>query len=537
MARGEKAMPNDIRLFRHQTAGGRIDRRDFLTGTAALGLAAAGLPPLPSAHAQDTAKKGGRLRAGLAEGSTTDTLDPRTYTDIYMISVGFATHNTLTEISPDGELVGDAAESWEASADATRWVFRLRQGIEFSDGKTMTAADVIASINYHRGEASTSAAKSNVDPIADLRADGDHAVVFELSSANADFPYLMADYHLLMMPAVDGKADWRSYVGTGGYVLESFEPGVRSTLRRNPNYWKEGRAHFDELELHVIADVNARQNAVVTGAVDLISRCDLKTAHLLAQQPGIRVEEATGFLHYTAPMNTTQAPFDDNDVRTALKYAVDREHLLETILKGHGTLGNDHPIAPSVPFHNSTLEQRTYDPDRARFHLRRAGLENLAVDLSAADAAYPGAVDASILMKEHAARAGIDINVVREPNDAYWDNVWMKKPWIASYWGGRPTCDWMFSQAYARRSNWNDTFWSHERFDILLLQGRGELDPAKRAEIYGEMQAILRDEGGAIVWAFANYVYAMSDKLQHGPHVAANWEVDGGRYVERWWFA
>ena len=112
--------------------------------------------------------------------------------------------------------------------------------------------------------------------------------VFKLASANADFPYLMADYHLLIMPAVDGKADWHNYVGTGGYVLETYEAGVRTKLKRNPNYWKDGRAHFDDVELLVIADVAARQNAVATGEVDVISRCDLKTVHLLARRPNVR---------------------------------------------------------------------------------------------------------------------------------------------------------------------------------------------------------------------------------------------------------
>ncbi len=529
-------MPNGVDLLRRRLIEGRIGRRDFLKGATALGLSAAAANSLLAGTAHAAPQKGGVLRIGLAEGSTTDSLDPQTYTDIYMISLGFGTHNTLTEINPEGELVGDIAESWDASDDAKEWTFKLRKGVEFSNGKTMTAEDVIASLNHHRGEESKSAAKSNVDPIAEIKADDANTVVFSLKSPNADFPFLMADYHLLVMPEVDGKADWQSYVGSGGYVLGDHDAGVRSTLKRNPNYWKEGRGHFDEVELLVIGDVNARQNAVATDEVDVISRCDLKTVHLLARRPGVRVEEETGFLHYTAPMNTTVAPFDNNDVRLALKYAVDREQLLEKILKGHGTLANDHPIAPSVPYH-ADLEQRVYDPDKAKFHLKKAGLDSLEIDFSAADAAFAGAVDGAVLMKEHAAAAGIDINIVREPNDGYWSNVWMKKPWVACYWGGRPTQDWMFSQAYAEGANWNDTYWSHERFNKLLLAGRGELDASKRAEIYREMQQILRDEGGVVVWAFANYVYAMADKVQHGPDVAANWELDGGRYVERWWFA
>ncbi len=529
-------MPSNVDFLHRQFIEGRIGRRGFLKGAMALGLTAGAAQSLLSGPAQAAPKKGGRLRAGLAEGGSTDSLDPGSYTDIYMITVGFATHNTLTEINPEGELVGDLVESWEASADAATWTFKIRKGVEFSNGKTLAAGDVIASLNHHRGKDSKSAAKANVDPIENMRADGDHTVVLELASGNADFPYLMADYHLLIMPEVDGKADWKNYIGSGGYTLEAHEPGVRSTLKRNPNYWKAGRAHFDELELLVIADVNARQNAVATGEVDVISRCDLKTVGLLARRPGIRVEEETGFLHYTAPMLTTQAPFDNNDVRLALKYAVNREQLMDKILKGHGTLANDQPIAPSVPFH-AELKQRAYDPDKAKFHLKKAGLSSLSVDLSAADAAFAGAVDAAVLMKEQAAPAGIDINVVREPNDGYWSNVWMKKPWSMCYWGGRPTCDWMFSTAYAEGANWNDTFWSHERFNMLLRSGRGELDSTKRAEIYREMQQIVSDEGGVLAWGFANYVYAMSDKVTHGPKVAANWELDGGRYAERWWFS
>ena len=529
-------MSHSIDDLKRHLVSGRIGRRDFMQGAAALGLTAAAAQSLMIGAAKAEPKKGGKLRAGLGEGGTTDSLDPQTYTDIYMISVGFATHNTLTEISPEGALAGDAAETWEPSADAKTWTFKLREGIEFSNGKTMTANDVIASMNHHRGEDSKSAAKSNVEPIKDMKADGDNTLVFELHDSNADFPYLMADYHLLIMPEEDGKADWQNYVGTGGYVLEDFEPGVRTTLKRNPNYWKEGRGHFDELELLVIADVNARQNAVASEEVDMISRCDLKTVHLLGRRPGVKVEEATGFLHYTAPMDTRAAPFDNNDVRLALKYGVDREQFLDKILKGHGSLGNDSPIAPSVPFH-AELEQRAYDPDKAKFHLKQAGLDSLSLDLSAADAAFAGAVDAAVLMKESLAAANIDVNVVREPNDGYWSNVWMQKPWAMCYWGGRPTCDWMFSQAYAEGANWNDTYWSHERFNMLLKAGRGELDENKRTEIYREMQQIVSDEGGVIVLAFANYVYAMRDNVTHGDSVAANWALDGGRYVERWWFS
>ncbi|MEL6481070.1 MAG: ABC transporter substrate-binding protein, partial [Pseudomonadota bacterium] len=237
-----------------------------------------------------------------------------------------------------------------------------------------------------------------------------------------------------------------------------------------------------------------------------------------------------------APMLTNTAPYDNNDLRLAIKYAIDREELVSKILRGHGAVAADSPIAPSVPFYNAEVT-RSQDLDKAKFHAKKAGYSGEELVCAAADAAYAGAVDATVLMQEQLAKAGLNMRVDRVPADGYWSNIWLKRAWCACYWGGRPTCDWMFTQAYAAGANWNDTAWENERFNMLLAEGRGETDQSKRAEIYGEMQQIVSDEGGAVVWGFANYVYAMQDKVQHGPDVAANWALDGGRWVERWWMA
>ncbi len=484
-----------------------------------------------------TPNKGGKLRIGIGHGSTTDTLDPATYTDSYMQFVGYGLRNHLTEVSNTNEITPELAESWEAADDAATWTFKLRKGVEFHNGKTLDADDVVASINHHRGEDSKSAAKAILASIENVKADGKDTVVFKLSGGSADFPYLVSDYHVAIMPAKDGKLDPHSGVGTGGYVLQSYDPGVRTALKRNPNYWKSGKAHFDEAEALVITDVTARTNALTTGEIDAMDRVDLKTAHLLKRNKNIVIQETSGTQHYTFAMHTDIAPFDNNDVRLALKFGIDREALLKTILRGHGVLGNDHPIGQSNFYHASDLPQRAYDPDKAKFHLNKAGLSSLKVDLSAADAAFAGAVDAAVLYKEHAAKVGIEINVVREPNDGYWSNVWLKKPWSAVYWGGRPTEDWMFSTAYAEGVAWNDSHFSHERFNELLKAARAELDQAKRRETYFEMQKIVSDEGGVIIPMFANYVFALSDKIGHDEKMGADKDLDGTKGMERWWFA
>ncbi|MCH8998289.1 MAG: twin-arginine translocation signal domain-containing protein [Proteobacteria bacterium] len=520
-----------------QLTGGRISRRDFMGRAAALGVTAALASTLASTALKAAAPKmGGHLRTGRGHGSTTDSLDPATYENAWISGVNYFLHNHLAEIGKDGKLTPELAESWEASADAATWRFKIRKGVEFHNGKTLDAEDVVASINHHRGEDTKSAAKPLVKPITDIKAEGKDTVVITLEGGSADFPFIISDYHLAILPAKDGVIDWQSGGGTGGYVLESFEPGVRASFKRNPNYWKENAAYFDSSELLSIGDVAARTNALSTNEIDVMDRVDIKTLHLLKRNQNIRIDETTGYAHYTFAMRTDTPPFDDNNVRMALKLSLDRDALLQNVLRGHGSVGNDHPISVANRYHAADLPQRVYDVDKAKWHLKQAGLSSLTVDLSTADAAFAGAVDAAVLYKEHAAKAGITINVVREPNDGYWSAVWMKKPWSAVYWGGRPTEDNMFSTAYAAGADWNDTFWSHDRFNKLLVEARAELNEAKRREMYVEMQGIVSNEGGVVVPMFNNYVFAMSTKVQHG-QMSGSGDLDGDKWMERWWFA
>lgn len=513
-----------------------ISRRRFLRSAAAAGALTFGLADraLPSRAESLPPKKGGHFKIGIGAGATTDSLDPATYVDSFMQTFGHSLHGYLTEVDPDGNLAGELAQSWEASKDAKVWTFKLRRGVEFHHGKTLSAEDVVASIDHHRGKQSKSAAKGIVEAIEEIKADGAETVVFVLKQGNADFPYQLDDYHLAIMPAKDGKAD-TSGIGCGGYALDSIDPGVRGISKRFANYWKPDAAWFESFEALVIHDVNARTNALTTGDIHAMDRCDLKTINLLERSPDLEVVSSRGTQHYTLPMLVDVAPFDNPDVRLALKYAINRQQLLETVLRGYGELGNDHPIASTNRFFDKNLPQREFDPEKARFHLKKAGLSELKIGLSTAEAAFSGAVNAAVLYQQDAAKAGISIDVVTEPNDGYWDNVWMKKPWSMCYWSGRPTADWMFSQVYASDASWNDTHWKNARFNELLLSARSELDDARRLEMYSEMQSICSDDGGAVIPIFANYVIALSRKVGHNK-IGSSWDLDGHRSAERWWF-
>ena len=325
---------------------GQIDRRQFIMGALAAGVI------LPSAMtmadtAMAMANKGGTLKFGKRHGSTTDSLDPGTYENGFMTQTGYMFGNHLTEVGEDGKLRPELAESIEASDDATMWTFKLRSGVEFHNGKALTGEDVVASFNHHRGEDTKSAAKGLLSAVTDIKADGNN-VTFTLEAPNADFPYIVSDYHIVIMPSADGKVDATAGIGTGPYIIENFEPGVRVIGKRNPNYFKENAAHADSVELISLLDVTARQNALMNGEVHAIDGVDPKTVALLGRNPNIEILERTGTLHYTFPMRVSIAPFDNYDLRMALKLAVNRQELVDKILLGHGAVGNDTPISPAT---------------------------------------------------------------------------------------------------------------------------------------------------------------------------------------------
>ncbi|WP_371229846.1 ABC transporter substrate-binding protein [Roseovarius sp. 2305UL8-3] len=515
-----------------QVEKGSMSRREFLGRSTALGMALSVGTGLFSQARAATPSKGGHMRLAMGHGSTSDTRDPATLTNGLQWVVAYGVANTLTELDAQGNLVGSLATEWSSSPDAKVWTFKLRDGVEFHNGKTMTAEDVIASINYHRGEDSTSVGKPVMDAVTEIKADG-NTIVVTLSEGNADFPFNFNEATFGIYPTKDNSIDWEGG-GSGGYILKSEQPGRHYEFERNPNYWKEGAAHADSIELHSITDPAARQNALITGEVDCIDRVELKTLALMSRTPGVIIEEGAGPLHYTFPMMTKMAPFDNLELRKALKFAINRQDIVDKILFGHGVVGNDHPIGPSYRYHAADIEQNSYDPDKARHHMEKSGLGDIEINLSASDAAYSGALDAAVLFQASAKDAGININVVREPNDGYWSDVWMKKPWSASYWGGYPTEDTMLSTGFAPGAAWNDTQWDHPKFNELLVAARAELDEGLRAEMYRDIQIILRDEGGNIVPMFANEVHARNDKIAHGD---LSWVrgFDGRRILERWW--
>ncbi|MCC7319732.1 MAG: ABC transporter substrate-binding protein [Rubellimicrobium sp.] len=510
-----------------------IGRRSLLLG----GSAAMALTTLSGRMARaGTPVRGGHLRVGLGDGSTQDTVDPTAVLTDAQYIIQASCRSTLVNVEPDGSLTPNLAVRWEPSDDLKQWSFEIRQGVTFHSGKPLTVEDVIASINVHRGPDSVSPVKAYVDPITDIVADGPDRITISLSAANVDFPGIFAQSRLPIVPARDGSADRATHDGTGPYVLESFEPGVRMTFTRYEDHWdKENVGFFDSAEVIIIADDAARMNALRTGQVDLINQPDLRTLELLKRDSNLVIDDNPSGRYYIFGMMSDVDPFTDRNIRLALKYAINRDEMVRKVLHGYGRIGNDQPVDPSNRFFNPNLEQREFDPDKARYYLNQAGLDSITVPLSVAEMAFAGAVTAGSLFAASAAQAGITLDVTREPDDGYFENVWLKKPFTADYWTRQPTLDAHFTQAFSQESPWNETHFRNDRFTELLVSARATLDEAARGAMYQEMQQLIHDESGAIIPMFANYVWVSTSRLRHGPVVVSN-DLDGLRCIARWWF-
>lgn len=525
-------MSNELEFLSRHVAMGRLSRRDFLGRAAALGVTAPFANMLLSSAALAQAPvRGGILKAGLQGGEATNSLDPATFLSQVPFNFAKCWGEYLVALKPGG-LENRLAEEFGASDDAKVWTFKIRQDVEFHNGKTVTAEDVVATLERHSNEDSKSGALGIMRGIESMKADG-RDVVITLKEPNADLPYLMADYHLIIQPN-GGKDAPDAGISAGSYKVAVNEPGVRYVGERFANYWQPDKEGFaDQVEIIVVNDPTARTSALQGGQVHMINRVEPKIVDLIKRVPGIEIQTVSGPGHYVFIMHCNTGPFDNADLRMALKLAMDREEMVDKILRGYGSVGNDFPINSSYPLFSDDIEQRTYDPDKAAFHYKKSGHDG-PVLLRTSEVAFPGAVDAAQLYQQTCAKAGITIEVKREPGDGYWSEVWNKQPFSTSYWGGRPTQDQMYSTAYLSSADWNDTRFFNEKFDKLLIEARAELDQDKRKNLYREMAIIVRDEGGLILPMFNQYIDAINDKVG-GYGGGVNHELMDGYALARCW--
>jgi peptide/nickel transport system substrate-binding protein len=462
-----------------------------------------------TAHAQ-TPRKGGRIRvAGTASG-VNDTLDPAKQSNHTDYCRGYMFYNGLTSL--DGTLTPQPSLAEEfTTQDARTWVFKLRRGVSFHDGKPLTPADVVFSMMRHKDAATASRAKVLADQIESVTATGPNEVTFTLTAPNADLPVILGTYHFHIVK--EGTTDFTAGIGTGPYKVKEFKPGVRSIAVRNENYWKPNRPYLDEIEFVGITDESARVNALLAGQVDLIGAVDPRSVERVKATGKHAIFETRSVSYTDLIVRLDRSPGSNRDFVLALKHLLNREQMVKTIQLGHGVVANDQPIAATNRFHFKGLAQRPYDPEKAKWHLQRADIGSTTIPVVASPAAT-SSVEMALVLQQAARQIGLNLEVKRMPADGYWSTHWMKHPVGFGNINARPSADLALTLFFKSDAPWNEAGWKNEKFDQLLVAARGETDAAKRAQMYADMQVMIHNEGGIGIPMFISSIDGHNGKLK-----------------------
>ena len=488
---------------------------DALTRRALLGsgLALGGgllLPESALSLAPARPRIGGSIRVASLSSSTADTLDPAKGALSTDYVRHFMFYSGLTQLDRAMNPRPALAERIE-SRDQQTWTVQLRKGVTFHDGAPLTARDVVWSLLRHKIPAVGSKVAIIAEQFASIRATGPLELVIRLTGPNADLPVILAQSHFLILRA--GQKSFRTANGTGPYRCTQFRPGVRTVATRNRDYWKPGRPYLEQIELIGIPDEVSRVNALLSGDVQLISSVNPRSTRRIEASARHAILETQSGLYTDLIMRQDRLPTGNAHFVAAMKYLIDRPLVKRALFRNYATIANDHPIPPFHPYFNAELPQTRLDLDRARWHLARSGLSGVRLPVYASPAA-DGSVDMASILQEYGARVGLKLAVNRVPADGYWSTHWMKHPLGFGNTNPRPTADLVFSLFYKSDAEWNESGWKSPRFDRLLLEARGEPDQARRKQLYGEMQALVRNRCGVAIPVFISQIDGYDRRLK-----------------------
>ncbi len=497
--------------------GSALSRRRFLH-TAAAGAAVAGTAsllsqgPLALAVGSAAPKRGGRLRVGMAGGGSAETLNPNQGVAEIDIARDHCLYERLFDYAPDGSLVKQLAADYSYNHDGSVWKLKVRPGVLFHDGATLTADDVVYSMKYWLAPANKAQAGTELPFLkpGNVRALDASTVQITLDAPNAILPTILSSRSMYIFKK--GTTSFDRPNGTGPFKFKSWTRGERSLFVRFDGYRLHNGPYLDELELISINDPTTRLNALVAGQVDAIVAVDPKLVATVKANPALRILQHDSGQWPSQFMQVNRPPFNDNRVRLAFKYMVDRKAIIDTVLLGYGLLGNDLPC-PFDPDYAHEIPQRPYDPERAKALLKQAGHDGLSVTLYTSDV-YPGILDSSVVLAEQAKKAGVTITLNKVPSDQYWSTTYEKVPFEVTYWSQKPLTSQM-AQGFESTATFNETHWNRPGFDKLVREARRTLDAKKRHELWVAAQRLIWQDSGYLIWGFYRLIDAYSAKV-HG---------------------
>lgn len=524
----------------------RMSRRDLLRRAGVLGLSAplvgalleacgsAGspapaAPAAPAGTAAGTPKRGGTLR--VAATAPVAAPDPVTMYDSGSINFVQQVAEYLIWVNPNNTLKPVLATSWKPNADASQWTVAIRQGVTFHDGTPLTADDVVATFERLVNPASNSSALTNFKGVlapGGTRKTGSHEVTFALQAPFVDFPYTLAstNYNAVILPKSYAGNFAASPVGTGPYVLKSYQTQVAATFTRNPHYWQAGRPYLDGSVFTYFSTSAAEEIALQNSAVDLLPSQPSAGSPLYTDN-AVTILSAPSTAYDEFFFRTDRPPFNDKRVRQAIAYSLQRDAIIQNLFQGRAQAGNDEVWAPAFP-DSPKIPQRRYDPAKAKALLKAAGHESglKATLTTEQDGEIP---QFATLVQAAAKVVGVTISLDVESQSTFYgsgsNQPWLVVPLGIVDWAARATPQQFFGSAYRTGGVWNSAHWSDPAFDKLTTQYEATVDEQSRAGLAKQAALLQQEETPAIIAYWTNGIFAAGTKV-HG--VTAN----GSQFVD-----
>lgn len=475
-------------------------------------------------------RHGGHVRAAATTGSLSDTLDPARQSMATDYMRGNMFYDGLVKLDETLTPCPALAESLE-STDFQTWHIRLRSGVCFHDGAPLTSTDVVYSILRHKDPSVGSQVHYQAMAMRTVRADGPLNVIIELDAANIAFPSVLGLTNFAIIR--QGTTQFDKANGTGPFICAAFQPGVRSLALRNTNFWNPDGVWVDSLELISISDDMARHNALLSGDVDIIAAVDPRLVSLLRKR-GLAVMESPTGTYTNLAIRQDVGPGRNADFIQAMKLLFNREQMRDSIYLGFCRMGNDQPLPPEHRYFNAQLPQTHYDPDQAKFLLKRAGYLNQSLPPLICSPAANGSVEIAVLLQNDAHRIGLQLDVRRMPADGYWSQSWMRFPMGFGNVNPRASADMTFALSFASTAPWNESRWHNAQFDQLLALSRSEPDEAKRRALYNDMQTLIHADSGIVIPAFITSLDGYHTRIR-GLHPHQGGQLMGYNFARSIW--
>jgi len=511
------------RIRRHGTAvenavidehrAGRLDRRTFLRHAAVLGMTS----PLLSALAPRRVRAAGAPGAEVTVGMPVPAglIDPLTVADTGSICLLSQTGEYLAVSDPALQLRPALAQSWLPNADGSVWTFKIRRGVKFHDGRTLTAADVVATMERladpKNGSIALSAFAGTLSK-GGATVRNDDTVQFELDAPNGSFPYLVSsdNFNAIILPANYAGGFERDFNGTGPFRLEKYTAKAHASFVRNEHYWG-AKAIPERVSFSFYDSIQAQVLAMQGGQLDVLLHVPLQGSQALLADPRLNIVALKSSAHEQLHMRTDRGAFADKRVRRAIALCLNRRNLVQGMFRGRAVAGNDSPFAPLYPATDPTVAQREQDLVQARELLAAAGMPN-GFKATLTTERFQELPDYAVVIQNAVRKIGVDLTLNVEDQSAFYGRaVFGSSDWLDSQMGiedyaHRGVPNTVLTACLGSHGTFNAAHFQNPAYDRLVASYIAALDPAAQRAAAGRIQRLLLEETPVITAYFYDWL-------------------------------